>query len=362
MEFSSTLFIIALLNALMYFSAAALVIYAALKVRKAVSRHSLLLMSLLGVFATIRIFVPLDLETEYIIRSEDLLPALQLGLRKEVEFFGLSVGDLVLLVWFLGAVCFAVYYLLAMYRAKNVEKGFIAADKSLAEEAAGRLGCKYELKVSPSVPTPYTSGIRRPVIYLPSIELTEDELEMALRHELQHIRSGDNLKKLIFLVIQIVFWWNPLCYLLRKEFDQIIELQCDAKATENCTDAERVRYARLLYSVMEKLGGREHKTVLTSHLGSSGSRILQRFRSLLTPNAVPGLKSRLLIYFVVFALFLASYFVKIQPFTAPPAMDIMHSVVETEGNDILEIDGVFYVVNDGQVLAPVPQGDYEYIN
>ncbi len=355
MSYSSTLLLISLLNALLYFSVVAIAIYIVLKTNKAIGKLSLTAMALLGISAALRMLVPLDPMGGFIIRSERILPALQLTLRNEPFAAGLSVGDFIVMAWIFVALCFAVGYALAMRKAKWVEESFITVPNPKAELCAQKLGCRYEIRTSPCVSTPYTSGIRKPVIFLPSLDFTESELDMVLRHELQHIVSRDNLKKLVLLAIQVVFWWNPLCYLLRKEFDQIIELSCDARVTANCSEAKRLEYAGLLLSVMQKIGSREQKHVLISHMGSSQYRTKQRFGSILLPASAPKPVRKMALCIVIFAMFVGSYFVKIQPYGAPPDMDITDAVAY-EGADlhVEEIDGVFYICQNGEIVAPMP--------
>ncbi|WP_219710564.1 M56 family metallopeptidase, partial [Clostridioides difficile] len=55
----------------------------------------------------------------------------------------------------------------------------------------------------------------------------EKELKLIFRHELIHYKRKDNFLKLIMLIVNILYWFNPICYLLKKHFNEVCELSCD---------------------------------------------------------------------------------------------------------------------------------------
>jgi len=78
-------------------------------------------------------------------------------------------------------------------------------------------------------------GMRKPRVFVsdPAVELlTHDELEIALRHELEHIRSYDNLKKLVFR-----FCPFPGMAKLEAVWAHTSELAADDAAVTNMTEA-----------------------------------------------------------------------------------------------------------------------------
>lgn len=60
------------------------------------------------------------------------------------------------------------------------------------------------------IKSPCTGGIRRQTIYLPKRELTEQELRIALIHELIHCQHKDYLFQWFVYIGNVLHWYNPL--------------------------------------------------------------------------------------------------------------------------------------------------------
>ncbi len=91
------------------------------------------------------------------------------------------------------------------------------------------VGTPVRLAVSAEAPTPYVAGFWRPTIVLPeSPRLTADELEMALAHELAHVRRRDSLRALVPLAAERLFLFHPLVRWAACEYALATEAACDA--------------------------------------------------------------------------------------------------------------------------------------
>ena len=105
------------------------------------------------------------------------------------------------------------------------------------------------LQVVDSMTTPAVWGIRRPVILLPEAmtnEFSEEELRLILLHELMHIQRGDRAFQLLLIVLQIVYWFNPLLYVARLRMNRLQELGCDVAVVKHFDDAMKSRYRATL--------------------------------------------------------------------------------------------------------------------
>src|SRR5690554_4923310 len=61
---------------------------------------------------------------------------------------------------------------------------------------------------------PFTFGWKKPIIVLPEgIKEDPEKLNMAIQHELVHIRRGDYLLQLALSVIESLFWFHPIVHL-----------------------------------------------------------------------------------------------------------------------------------------------------
>ncbi|MGB3316632.1 MAG: M56 family metallopeptidase, partial [Albidovulum sp.] len=91
-----------------------------------------------------------------------------------------------------------------------------------------RIG-RVELRLSDTVTVPFsTRGLRSRIVVLPSGMLANEcDLEIALGHELQHLRQGDVEWEIALGLIQPFLFWNPAFYLWKRQVEELRELSCD---------------------------------------------------------------------------------------------------------------------------------------
>ena len=73
----------------------------------------------------------------------------------------------------------------------------------------------------------FVSGYFKPIIWIDERHKNSRELNSIITHELQHISSHDQFWLLLITLIQRLFWFNPLVYILSHKTRQSIELSCD---------------------------------------------------------------------------------------------------------------------------------------
>ena len=104
--------------------------------------------------------------------------------------------------------------------------------------------------------------------------LSENDQEIILHHELQHIQQNDTLVKLMFNLFWLVWVVNPVFYKIRKELHLVSEYLCDQAAITRGNTTKK-EYAQLLLSIAQP----QH-SLIVSGLGSSHLklRIQELFR------------------------------------------------------------------------------------
>jgi beta-lactamase regulating signal transducer with metallopeptidase domain len=105
-----------------------------------------------------------------------------------------------------------------------------ADDRALAL-ACERAGVAKAVRLvrSPTIATPATVGLLRPIIVIPSnTELAGAELETILTHECAHIARRDNLLSVIESIAGSALWFHPLVWIARRVLDAAREEACDA--------------------------------------------------------------------------------------------------------------------------------------
>ena len=100
-------------------------------------------------------------------------------------------------------------------------------------ETAALLGLRRipKVAVSSKIATPAVFGLFRPTLLMPSANLdtlSRRDGRQVLLHELAHIKRRDPLVHTFNLLLQIVYWFNPLLWLVRKQLQHLRELCCDA--------------------------------------------------------------------------------------------------------------------------------------
>jgi beta-lactamase regulating signal transducer with metallopeptidase domain len=81
------------------------------------------------------------------------------------------------------------------------------------------------------VACPAVFGIVRPVLLMPVgylSRMTRRDTEHMLLHELAHIKRGDLWVHGFYMLLQVVYWYNPLLWLVRSQMHHLRELCCDA--------------------------------------------------------------------------------------------------------------------------------------
>ncbi len=77
------------------------------------------------------------------------------------------------------------------------------------------------------IASPLMTGLFRPILILPTKELSDRSLHYIFTHELIHYRQKDLLYKWFIQFVICIHWFNPIVYLLAKEVNTSCELSCD---------------------------------------------------------------------------------------------------------------------------------------
>lgn len=94
---------------------------------------------------------------------------------------------------------------------------------------------------------PFTFGWNKPIIVLPhSLKDYPKRLNMAIKHELVHIRRGDYLIQLILSLVSSLVWFHPLVRISNKEIEQYREISCDQEVLNTSTIKPKEYAAMLL--------------------------------------------------------------------------------------------------------------------
>lgn len=118
--------------------------------------------------------------------------------------------------------------------------------------------CKLNVAICSDIDTPQILGFRRSVILLPLRNYQKQELSAIIAHEYQHYIHHDIWLRLILQLIAILFWWNPLVYLLKQNTETALDILCDMVLLRD-EPFERVRaYGKTLVKFAPKQNRNTH--------------------------------------------------------------------------------------------------------
>ena len=100
------------------------------------------------------------------------------------------------------------------------------------------------------------TGVRSPALVLPEelwSELSPEERDAVVAHELMHVRKRDNVRNLVLLVFHGVFWFAPVFRIALRAMRRDLEFLRDRQVLgEGATGREKKVYADAIVSVAER--------------------------------------------------------------------------------------------------------------
>lgn len=153
---------------------------------------------------------------------------------------------------------------------------------SLVDVAARlRLSRIPDVRVTDCVAAPAVFGVFRPALLMPAATigtLSRKDLEHILLHELAHIKRGDLLVHAAFTLLQIVYWFNPLLWMVRRQLQHMRELCCDATVARVLREDTADYRETLLEAGRRLLVGRADPGLGLLGLLEDSGRLVQRLR------------------------------------------------------------------------------------
>lgn len=192
-----------------------------------------------------------------------------------------AAGTLLFLLW--QGVC----YLLLRRKLRRSSR-FVTEEKILAllEKETAAVGLQKVLPIyTAEIGSPMIVGAAKPVLLLPEISFTEEQLSLVFRHELTHYRRRDIWYKLLLMLANAVHWFNPMVWLMVRAADRDLELSCDEAVVNGKNEEYREEYGRCLLAVVR--AGMNRRTLFTTNFYSGKKTLKNRLSTILdmTPKS-----------------------------------------------------------------------------
>lgn len=175
--------------------------------------------------------------------------------RKEI-----TAADVFFLIWVCVGAVMTVYYMAGYWKLKRKLRRWShdcedADIHKILKEVTDRYGMKRipKLCILQDAETgPFTTGVIKNIIVLPDEIQNEKDIRFILKHEVLHCKNKDILWKLFFLFVNMIHWFNPFVWLLRRAAEQDMEIACDEEVVSGATKADREEYSDVIMSWVEK--------------------------------------------------------------------------------------------------------------
>lgn len=150
-----------------------------------------------------------------------------------------------LIIWIVVAGALVLWNVLGLlrfrYQLQQSQTVHNALLQEIASHCAAGLGIKQKvaLKLHSAIQSPMLVGFFTPTIIIPNADLQLDEAQMILAHELVHFKHRALWRKLLAVILQTVYWFNPVVYLIKRDLDRLAETSCDEQVVCRMNQAER---------------------------------------------------------------------------------------------------------------------------
>lgn len=157
-------------------------------------------------------------------------------------------------VWLAAASFLALKILIRHMRSRRIYSLSlpVCEEKAARWLNAHRSFRKVTLRKSELVKSPFTYGIFRPVILMPSgMEFSEEEFQCIMEHEWVHIRWWDVLVKHILYLTLCLYWFHPMVWVMAVLLNRDMETACDEEVVRKYSRSLKTAYALILIRLAE---------------------------------------------------------------------------------------------------------------
>jgi beta-lactamase regulating signal transducer with metallopeptidase domain len=170
-----------------------------------------------------------------------------------------SLFNLAKYVWLIGSIVVLCICLLRHRKFIKTANRWCEPVKSekisnILREKCKELGIEKQIAISycPFVISPLLVGLRKPLILIPQIEYTENELNFIIQHECIHHKRKDIAFKYLLLIITAIQWFNPFIYIFTGDISLQCEISCDDQVIKRYDAIKRKQYIESIISIIQK--------------------------------------------------------------------------------------------------------------
>lgn len=123
------------------------------------------------------------------------------------------------------------------------------------QECRSHLGVRQEiiLLCNDNINAPMVTGLIKPCLIIPQVDMDKSELRFIFNHELIHCKRKDLWFKAIAWLTNAVHWFNPLIYKMVDEINELCEISCDEAVVKDMSIQERHCYGQSILNILSSV-------------------------------------------------------------------------------------------------------------
>lgn len=312
----------------------------------------------------VRLLIPVEFTFEKTISSQYILPQLHEFLytpilEKDVQ--GIYLYTLLLFIWAIGIVILGARTVIHYVKFKTIMDREKRIENQKVIDILGEIVKSYKKPASfiviqtDLVSVPMYFGLLTPRIILPNVELSEKELFYILNHEVMHYYHRDLWVKMLMEILSVIYWWNPLVYLIKQEIDKMLEIKVDISVTKKWDESEKLKYLECLLQVAKENAPSSTSSFSLAFDSRTASALSQRFHIVLDSQQFykkPKALSTLLAISFILIVLLASYCIVVEPHIINPEIEATTVEFSSENTFLIEnANGGYDVYLNNQYFA-----------
>lgn len=294
----------------------------------------------------LRMCIPVNFPFTYTIFSRKFLLPLANIAYGQIGKSGYMFSHVLMLCWLIiAAVKLAKLYIRSAHLSSYLNVYTVSEEdqyKSLFAAVKKHSAKPINIAVVPHSISPAISGILHPTIVFPKSYkcFTAEELDYICMHEINHYKNHDLWMKRLLEVLSCIHWWNPLVYLMKKEYALTLELASDYLLMQEHSNYNSIDYAELILKIVrsEITAPINSSEELTSFVRKNHSDLKMRLSFILKESFRKSKdKKYLLIHSGIICIAtLFSLLVVIDPSSQT-------SSIEEDGSFLMDIENTYFI-------------------
>lgn len=306
------------------------------------------IMVLLSLLFVLILGLPLEFPFTISLPSKVVMP-LVYNLLEYNLFSGFKILHFLLILWSTGIVFNLGRFIYNYRKILNFIK--LCSNELICTEIDGR---KIHVLKIDKESSPFVIGLFKPIVILPSLQLTEKDFKFILKHECIHISNRDLFIKYFYELFVIIYWWNPAVYLFRNHVNQILEIRTDEILTSSYNIEQRFDYIETLIKVSEAPHFTKRRFSV-SFTVESKELLLQRSRNILSKKTVSQnkLKKRVLFVSILSLFYLAVSAITFEPYFIQPNHESMSFEITPQNSYLIKKHDEYLLYVNGKYITTI---------